>query len=208
MGTRNPIGFRPFAVSFWTTVVYIAIFIPLIFVHESVPTPPSDTVSYAGVNLTKAWSDLLTISRAYHPFNSRENDRIHNWLLLELEAIQKKNGVAESNMIVFNDLVSNITAASPTSGTTTGTATYFEGTNILVYIRGKDDPQGSWWKDGTATAGRTIGKGGVLLNAHYDSYVLSLQFELTVKLANISVIVSLRAMALLITAWAVLQRWP
>ncbi|KAJ1329093.1 M28 family peptidase [Microdochium nivale] len=169
MGAYNPIGFRPFQVSFWTTVVYIAILVPLIFVHETVPTPPADTVAYAGLDLTKAWSDLLTLTRAYHPYNSRENDKLHDWLLLELEAIQKKNGAAKSDFVIFDDNISNVTAYQRTAGSTTGTATYFEGTNIVVYIRGKDDPEGQWWDPAKAVVVKNIGKGGVLINAHYDS---------------------------------------
>ncbi|KAH7032888.1 uncharacterized protein B0I36DRAFT_320264 [Microdochium trichocladiopsis] len=169
MRLHNPLSFRPFQVSFWTTIVYIAALVPLIFVHETVPSPPEDTVAYAGLNLTKAWSDLLELTRAYHPYNSRENDRLHDWLLLELEAIQARNGAAKSDFVIFDDIVSNVTAYQRTVGSTVGGATYFEGTNIIVYIRGKDDPEGSWWEVSRSAEVKTIGKGGVLLNAHYDS---------------------------------------
>lgn len=48
-------------------------------------------------------------------------------------------------------------------------AAYFEGTNILVYIRGKTDDKGSWWHaDGVRDARRNE-KGLTLVNAHYDS---------------------------------------
>jgi len=169
MRISNPLGFRPLQVSFWTTIIYIAVLVSLVFVHETVPSPPADTVAYAGLNLTKAWSDLLVLTRAYHPYNSRENDRLHDWLLLELEAIQAKNGAAKSDFVIFDDNVSNVTAYQRTAGSTIGGATYFEGTNIIVYVRGKLDPEGRWWEEARSEEVKTIGKGGVLLNAHYDS---------------------------------------
>lgn len=45
--------------------------------------------------------------------------------------------------------------------------TYFEGTNIIVYIRGTDDDEGEWWKKPAAEWSRN--HHGVLVNAHYDS---------------------------------------
>jgi hypothetical protein len=44
---------------------------------------------------------------------------------------------------------------------------YFEGTNIVVYIRGVNDPAGEWWKNGSDAVASS--DGGVLVNAHYDS---------------------------------------
>ena len=48
-------------------------------------------------------------------------------------------------------------------------AAYFEGTNILVYIRGKSDDQGKWWDTAGAHDSRRNEKGLTLVNAHYDS---------------------------------------
>lgn len=67
-------------------------------------------------------------------------------------------------------MLSNVTmlfgsqVASPTSGV----AAYFEGTNVLVYIRGTLDEPGEWWKRANRRS-LPIGQGGVLVNAHYDS---------------------------------------
>ncbi len=52
-------------------------------------------------------------------------------------------------------------------------AAYFEGTNILVYIRGKADDRGQWWDTADAHDARRSEKGLTLVNAHYDSYVAS-----------------------------------
>jgi hypothetical protein len=74
---------------------------------------------------------------------------------------------------VFNDLQSNVTfsALGSLSGAglsrLPGTSVYFEGTNIIVYIRGTEDEAGDFWKSDAAL--KTHGKGGVMVNAHYDS---------------------------------------
>ncbi|KAI0150257.1 hypothetical protein GGR57DRAFT_201838 [Xylariaceae sp. FL1272] len=170
MGLSNPVAFRPFAVSFWTTVAYLALLIPLIIIHETVPSPPGSPTLYYGLNLTKAWIDLTTLSRSYHPFNSRKNDGIHNWLLLELNEIKERNLAGnDSGMVVLEDVASNITTSDSIWGGNSKTGTYFEGKNIIVYIRGEEDPPGPWWEDGRYRPDRVIGRGGVLLNAHYDS---------------------------------------
>lgn len=169
MAVSNPVAFKPFAVTFWTTVTYIALLVPLLVIHETVPPPPSNPTLYSGLNLTKSWLDLTVISRDYHPFNSRKNDEIHDWLLLELVEIKKRNGANDSSVVVLADNVSNITTANSIFGATSPVGTYFEGTNVIVYIRGKDDPSGRWWEDGTVYSDKIVGKGGVLMNAHYDS---------------------------------------
>ncbi|KAI0376226.1 peptidase family M28 family [Hypomontagnella monticulosa] len=169
MAVSNPVAFKPFAVTFWTTVAYLAILIPLLVIHETVPSPPSNPTLYAGLNLTKSWLDLTRLSRDYHPFNSRQNDEVHDWLLLELEEIKRRNGANDSSVVVLADNNSNITTGNAVFGAAIPTGTYFEGTNIIVYIRGKDDPHGPWWEDGRVYSDKIIGKGGVLMNAHYDS---------------------------------------
>lgn len=174
MALSNPFAFRPFSVSFFTTVAYLALLIPLLIIHETVPNPPGNATIYHDLNLTKAWLDLTILSHSYHPFNSRKNDEIHNWLLLELDDIKKRNSANESSLVVLEDVTSNITTSgSVLTSSTTKNAAYFEGKNIVVYIRGKDDPPGHWWEDGSSVyrADKVIGKGGVLLNAHYDSCV-------------------------------------
>ena len=83
---------------------------------------------------------------------------------------------AASPVTIFNDLISNVTFSGIGSFDISGhkrrpgQSVYFEGTNIVVYIRGSEDDQRDWW-DGVEE-GRPInptGSGGVLVNAHYDS---------------------------------------
>lgn len=72
---------------------------------------------------------------------------------------------------IFNDFESNYTTTALTSlgvnGRRAGISAYFEGSNIIVYIRGTEDEEGDWWN--LPHAEQIHGKGGVLVNAHFDS---------------------------------------
>lgn len=49
---------------------------------------------------------------------------------------------------------------------------YFEGMNILVYVRGKGDDEGDWWRrsveGGEMEGVRKNERGLVLVNVYYD----------------------------------------
>jgi hypothetical protein len=109
------------------------------------------------------------LTAGFHPYNSHQNDVVRSWLLERIDAIQRSAPSLEAfrdakedkpDVFVFDDLVSNLTFIDKTTGV------YFEGTNILVYIRGSDDKKQNWWEE---PGRQPIGKGGVLVNAHYDS---------------------------------------
>lgn len=93
MKLGNPFVFRPGPVSFWTTIVYLAIIIPLIYVQETVPPAPSEKELPQGVNLTEAWLDLEVITRSYHPFNSHSNDIVRQYLMRRSRDILERNGI-------------------------------------------------------------------------------------------------------------------
>lgn len=88
----NPFAFKAYQVTIWTTIIYLALLIPLVIVNETVPTPPSGATGYAGVNLTEAWLDLAALTQGYHPYNSHKNDEVRTWLLLRIEEILGQNG--------------------------------------------------------------------------------------------------------------------
>ncbi|CAP72960.1 uncharacterized protein PODANS_2_3840 [Podospora anserina S mat+] len=177
----NPISFRPGPVTFWTTLVYLALLIPIVIINETVPPAPAaaDDGKIEGVNLTEAWLDLTRITRGYHPYNSRFNEEVRGYLLGRVGEILEGSGVGgkKGNVTVFDDLRSNVTglmagSVVPTPGSAQ-VAAYFEGTNILVYVRGKGDDEGDWWRR-SAEGGEMEGvrkneRGLVLVNAHYDS---------------------------------------
>ncbi|KAK3308257.1 uncharacterized protein B0T15DRAFT_103237 [Chaetomium strumarium] len=181
----NPFSFRPGPVTFWTTVTYLALLIPIIIVNEQAPPVPSGESPVPGINLTQAWLDLATVTRAYHPYNSRYNDELRKMLLQRIRSILDENGVAwtiegsgsgsgssDAAVTVFDDMTSNCTFLMASGVVSTGSrvAAYFEGTNILVYIRGKADDQGKWWNTaGVHDDARRSANALTLVNAHYDS---------------------------------------
>jgi Peptidase family M28 len=183
----NPLAFTPGPVTFFTSVIYAALIIALIVTHSTVPTAPRSPTPVKGINLTEAWQDLQLLTSSYHPYNSHNNDRVREWLLRRINDILKVNNATASQdaainsisypntetsattagVYVFDDTLSNLTFSSAGSTTATnGLSVYFEGTNIIVYIRGSDDDDTEWWKD---TKSKPQGQGGVLVNAHYDS---------------------------------------
>lgn len=164
---RNPLAFTPWPVTIITTLVYLALLIPILVINTNVPTAPQS--SPKGLDLTEAWQDLQILTGGFHPYNSRRNDKVRAWLLERIDAITKATAPAaeykaydeeKPDVFVFDDLTSNLTSVDGRLGV------YFEGTNILVYIRGYEDKTDNWWE----VPGKTpVGKGGVLVNAHYDS---------------------------------------
>ncbi|TGO46036.1 hypothetical protein BOTNAR_0618g00030 [Botryotinia narcissicola] len=224
MKCYNPSAFVPMAVTLVTVIIYLGVFIPLLIIQETVPSAPDDPTLYNGLNLTEAWLDLQSLSDGYHPFNSRKNDDVRNWLLKRIDEILNHNQIqytietdsatlfetqiksdfvaeapesvwspSNSNndpagyyhedlrarkespaVTVFNVVRSNYSSNALTSigvkGRKLGISTYFEGNNIICYIRGSDDEEGEWWKTGSVNSkGKVHGKGGVMVNAHFDS---------------------------------------
>jgi hypothetical protein len=218
MKCYNPFAFVPMVVTITTAVVYLAIFIPIIIIHETVPSAPKNPTVYRGLNLTEAWLDLAELTNGYHPYNSRRNDEVRDWLLLRIAEILDHNGVRYStesdangqlknvplaaqqaqepthpnqieletlnhnelrvrstspSVVIFNDLVANYTGSALTkpgeAGRRLGISTYFEGSNIIVYIRGTEDEEGEWWKSTPPSTKAIHGKGGIMVNAHFDS---------------------------------------
>ncbi|KAK5160831.1 hypothetical protein LTR04_004518 [Oleoguttula sp. CCFEE 6159] len=185
--TRNPLAFTPLPVTIISSIVYAGLIAALLVVHLVVPSAPSNSTPVKGVNTTEAWADLKELSNGFHPYNSRRNDQVRDWLLRRIETILARNEVKHSTeslesvndglrpwnatapapVVVFNDMTSNITFSSAA----THTSVYFEGTNIIVYIRGSEDEGGDWWKQNSSLMASKAysGKGGVLVNAHYDS---------------------------------------
>ncbi|KOS18126.1 putative zinc metalloprotease [Escovopsis weberi] len=210
MRCRNPFGYRPGPVTFWTTAVYLALAISLIYVHETVPSPPKGHHLSQGLNLSEAWLDLQAITRSFHPFNSRQNEVVRDYLMDRSKQILNRNHIAYTTetaggvvwgnepwiqshdkprhpaktagsravgATIFDDQISNVTWTAGSllrsaGGPSSWQGHYFEGNNFYVYIHGKEDPEGNWWrpeagKDADAEAYRE--SGGVLVNCHFDS---------------------------------------
>jgi Zn-dependent M28 family amino/carboxypeptidase len=85
----------------------------------------------------------LQITAHPHPYNSHYNDAVHAYILSRLRPV----AASTSYVHISNDQTSNGSWASP------GYGVYFEGTNILVKIDGRNSDSND----------------GVLFSAHYDS---------------------------------------
>ncbi|KAK2765540.1 hypothetical protein FQN54_008394 [Arachnomyces sp. PD_36] len=168
----NPIAFRPWPVTTLATIVYFALLVPLIVIHNVVPTAPEK--SPKGLDLNEAWTDLQHLTAGFHPYNSRRNDEVHDWLLERIDSILNERTSSQEDQssedspdtFVFNDNQSNLTFFSGGVLKASGLGVYIEGTNIIVYIRGFEDDVERWWE---TPDGEPTGSGGVLVNAHYDS---------------------------------------
>ena len=161
----NPVAFTPWPVTILTTAIYLALTIPLLVIHNVVPSAPRTNPS--GLDLDEAWSDLQVLTSEYHPYNSHQNDKVHEWLLKrvhELSHAPRDEDGAKPDVYIFDDTQTNLTYSR---GLEPGNAAvYFEGTNIIVYIRGEEDDPTNWWEDDPV---REPASKGVLVNAHYDS---------------------------------------
>ncbi|KAH8692788.1 putative zinc metalloprotease [Talaromyces proteolyticus] len=166
----NPLAFNRWPVTVIVTVVYLAILIPILVIEHVLPSAPTSTLD--GLDIHEAWLDLQHLTSGFHPYNAHQNDEVRSWLLTRIdEILQENRGLSAADkeagldqykpdVFVFDDNVSNLTVYQSYMGV------YFEGTNVMVYIRGRDDDKRNWWE----TPGLSpSGKGGVLVNAHYDS---------------------------------------
>ena len=177
---RNPVAFTPYPVTVICTFVYLILFTSLVVVHHYTPKAPASETPVNGINITEAWHDLQFLSNGFHPYNSKRIDVVRNWLLQRIDEIleatnasydsvppasSSKGSSHSSAITVFNDLNSNLTfSQTPSSSNKAVVSTYFEGINVIVYVRGNRDPAGHWWSTDDKPQ-----HGGVLVNAHYDS---------------------------------------
>ena len=140
--------------------------------HHIVPSAPRNETPIHGIKLTEAWSDLQWLSAHFHPYNSHQNDHVREWLLKRIRTILHENNVPfdhvkgvqavaldvtrtlPQSVVLYDDLVSNATFSATNTGST---SVYFEGSNIIVTIKGTTDPR------------LLSGEPCVLVNAHFDS---------------------------------------
>lgn len=140
-----------------------------------------------GINVTEAWRDLQELTSGFHPYNSHRNDDVRNWLLRRIDDILAENKAAyyveqdygsgtpvssgtdagdQAHVVVFNDMLSNSTTTA-SSTLSAPLSVYFEGTNIMVYVRGREESNETWWRGQNPEPPND--KRAVLVNAHYDS---------------------------------------
>ena len=115
-------------------------------------TLPVDLESY--ILLDHSWRDLQNITFAQHPYTSRDNDRVHDYLRWRVEQLTSGIPYAEvsddyetkrSSIFRQRDVFN--------ASSTLSRVIYFESSNVLVRLEGKNSELGD----------------ALLLSAHYDS---------------------------------------
>ncbi|KAG0668557.1 helicase [Maudiozyma exigua] len=104
--------------------------------------------------LDRAWLDLQNITARPHPYTSHDNDRVHDYLLNRVQHIVGNSSFCE----ISDDYEARRSILFPQQdvfnvSSDKHSVIYFESSNILVKIEGKD----------------TKNKEALLLSAHYDS---------------------------------------
>lgn len=146
------ISFRPLPVTLLAVATYISLLTGLLWVHLVPPkVAPQFELNRWGVNLTDAWQDLRQITGEFRPYNAHSNDDVRDFLLKRITDIVKENQINgyDGEIEIVDDNSSNVLFEG---GNANGLTVYFEGTNIMVLVRGTD---------------ATLSP--VLVNAHYDS---------------------------------------
>lgn len=115
--------------------------------------PGPDDWPQAPQLLDDAWLDLQHITKTFHPYFSRENDKVHDYLLeriLEVTAPAHYASVSDDTENKLRTVVKRSDRRN--SSSTIGQVFYFESANILVKLEGKNPALP-----------------GLLLSAHYDT---------------------------------------
>lgn len=83
----NPLAFLKPQITIIGSLIYAAALVAVIYQHVTVPPAPRSANPIDGINLTQAWRDLEFISDGYHPWGSKRNEEVQNYLLSRLDAI-------------------------------------------------------------------------------------------------------------------------
>jgi hypothetical protein len=111
MAFKEIVAFRPAPVTITTVGTYIAIITALLWIHLVPPqvAPPSELESW-GVDLDQAWQDLRALTQEFRPYNSKQNDKVREYLLSRIDTILKNNrdGGYNGKVEVVDDMKSNV----------------------------------------------------------------------------------------------------
>lgn len=149
---RSLFGYRKTSLTA-LTLISLVVAITLSFLDNSLdwsiqidPRDDAEASSFAG-----AWADLQLIGLHRHPYNSRENDAVHDYIEHQVRSLVSNL----SFMDYDNDLnyTNKILAVTPRSS---NGATYYESNNVLVRVNGTHPKLPA-----------------LLLSAHFDSVPLS-----------------------------------
>lgn len=95
---KSVLGFRPVPVTILTLITYITLFSALLWVDRRPPKVACRSeLDHWGVSVDEAWRDLQVLTREFHPYNSRQNDNVRQFLLDRIREILSDNGVQGFN---------------------------------------------------------------------------------------------------------------
>ncbi|KAG9008291.1 hypothetical protein FRB94_013453 [Tulasnella sp. JGI-2019a] len=135
-----------------TLLIYGALFVSTIWIHEVPPSPPR-VQKQLGLDLDVAWRDLQALTTYPHPYHSHENDAVRRYILDRVNCAAKEFDYVH----ISDDIESNATYVGGISNLAGTSLTYFEGNNVLVKI------------DGYKSSDDDSNPGAVLFSAHFDS---------------------------------------
>lgn len=146
---RSVFGFRKTSTTLFVILTYALVIIVVYLSKQNSLSVPSKEPSI----LASSWSDLQVISTSPHPYISHENDELHDYLVQRvkyLSSLQKYITFSDD----YNSSLSSFYIEDNmwNSSDTTNTLSYFESSNVLAKVEGKDPSLPA-----------------ILLSAHYDS---------------------------------------
>ncbi|KOH00398.1 Pff1p DI49_1106 [Saccharomyces eubayanus] len=152
---RSVLKYRKTNLSLLLLITYVVIAVLYVFDHEyyKFNLPKKDEQPEFNELLETAWTDLQTITASFHPYTSRDNDKVHDYLLSRVQEITKNVSFAsisddnDSKRSILFQQRDVFNASSDISR-----VIYFESSNILVKLEGQNPDQE-----------------GLLLSAHFDS---------------------------------------
>lgn len=98
ISSKSTTGFRPLPVTLFTLVTYLSLFTALIWTDRRVPGVASRSeLDRWGVSVDEAFKDLEFLTRTHHPYNSRSNDGVREYLLARIQQILSENGAGGFN---------------------------------------------------------------------------------------------------------------
>ncbi|KAF9922333.1 hypothetical protein BGZ67_010586, partial [Mortierella alpina] len=126
----------------------------------ALPTPKSvkDAVSSSDFSAEWAWHHLEQISQRPHPLNSRENVRVHEYVIQTVRELQDEAKVMNRTVELGEDHV-KLTQAKRPIHNSTGLELY-ESSNVIIRVVGTE---------GRAEGGSNGYPEAVVVDAHYDS---------------------------------------
>ncbi|KAF9102164.1 hypothetical protein BGX27_011137 [Mortierella sp. AM989] len=144
-------------------VSYLVIGSVVSYKRLSLPTPKSvaDTVKPDDFSADWAWQHLEQIAQMPHPINSRENLRIHGYLVQTVKSLQEEARQLNRTVEIADDNVKLTLARNFLSNATR--LEFYESSNVLVRVVGTE---------GRAENSLKGHPEAVVVDAHYDSVLI------------------------------------